>query len=218
MLDVCEFSLDFAVMRMPKGDLKRQRWGIPMGDPLSPAMAIAACAWMESEWMQQLTDTDKRRFRARRFMDDILMCYAKNEHWDYSGFVADFERSECYQDPLTLEEGKQGTFLETTYEIKNNKFVYRLKNENEAGENKVWRYQHFHSYSPFLQKRATLTACLKKVQKMASDPVTLWRSAVAKVAEFRRLRYPLGVLRAACSYLGATTGEGTWITVRDTLR
>ena len=91
MLDVCEFSLDFAVMRMPKGDLKRQRWGIPMGDPLSPAMAIAACAWMESEWMQQLTDTDKRRFRARRFMDDILMCYAKNEHWDYSGFVADFE-------------------------------------------------------------------------------------------------------------------------------
>ena len=36
--------------------------------------------------------------------------------------------------------------------------------------------------------------------------------------EFRRLHYPLSVLQKACNYLGATSGEGTWITVRNALR
>ena len=146
------------------------------------------------------------------------MVYAKNEEWDHERFVRDFEKSECYQAPLELEEGKAGTFLETRYEVHGKCFKYRLKNDNEGGETKIWRYQHFHSFSPFTQKRATLTSCLKKIHKMASDPATLWQSALAKVAEFRRLWYPLGVLRGACTYLGASTGEGTWITVRNTLR
>ena len=90
-------------------------------------------------------------------------------------------------------------------------FRYKLKNDNEGGEIKVWRYHHFHSNAPFLQKRATLHA-------MASDEGMLRASALDKVAEFRRLGYPTGLLRKACSYLGATTGEGTWITVRQTLR
>ena len=218
MMDVMEFSLDYAIIQMPSGELKKQREGIPMGDPISPAMAIAACAWMEHEWMESLTLADKGRFRAKRFMDDILMIYARNESWDHEKFIKDFERSECYQEPLELEMGKDGTFLETRYEIRGNAIKYKLKNENETGETKVWRYQHFHSASPFMQKRATLTACLRKVQRMSSDPSTLWESALDKVAEFRRLRYPLSVLRKACSYLGATSGEGTWITVRNTLR
>ena len=181
-------------------------------------MAIAACGWMEQEWMQQLADDTKGRFRAKRFMDDILMIYVKNDEWKHEEFVEDFERSECYQAPLELEEGKAGTFLETRYVIEGKTIQYRLKNDNEAGDTKIWRYQHFHSFSPFSQKRATLTACLRKVHKMASSPATLWQSALAKVAEFRRLRYPLSVLSKACSYLGATTGEGTWITIRNTLR
>ena len=43
-------------------------------------------------------------------------------------------------------------------------------------------------------------------------------SAMAKIAEFRRLRYPLSVLQKACNVLGASTAERTWITVRDALR
>ena len=82
----------------------------------------------------------------------------------------------------------------------------------------MWRYQHFESNSPFMQKRATLTASLRKVQKMGSDPVNVADGALAKIAEFRNLRYPISVLRKACNYLGATTGNSVWITVRDTIR
>ena len=80
------------------------------------------------------------------------------------------------------------------------------------------RYQHWDSNTPFLQKRATLTACLRKVQQQASDPAAMIPSALDKIAEFRRLRYPESVLQKACTFLGASTGEGTWITVRNALR
>ena len=166
---------------------------------------------------QTLSDECKRNFMARRYMDDILMVYAKVALWDHEKFMEDFRRSECYQAPLHLEPGTAGTFLETRYRVEANQFVFRLKNDNEDGQGRVWRYQHFDSHSPFMQKRATLTACLKKVHQMASDPDELYRSALDKCAEFSRLGYPHGVLRNACSYLGASTGEGRWITVRNAL-
>ena len=52
----------------------------------------------------------------------------------------------------------------------------------------------------------------------ASDTDNLCVSALDKVAEFRRLRYPLGLLRKACAYLAATSGVRQWLDVRDTLR
>ena len=93
-----------------------------------------------------------------------------------------------------------------------------MKNDNGDGETRVWRYQHYHSNTPYLQKRATIVACLKKVEKMTSDAHSMADSALAKIAEFRRLRYPINVLRKICSYLGATSGNGAWITIRDALR
>ena len=69
-----------------------------------------------------------------------------------------------------------------------------------------------------MQKRATLAACLRKVHSMASNPGMLFTSGLAKAEEFRRLRYPLNVLCKTCAYLGASTGEITWIQIRDTLR
>ena len=62
-----------------------------------------------------------------------------------------------------------------------------------GGPVKVWRYHHFHSNAPFLQKRATLTACLKKVHAMASDAGMLKASALDKVAEFGSWRMEIQI-------------------------
>ena len=102
--------------------------------------------------------------------------------------------------------------------IENGQIRHKLKNENEGGEEKVWRYQHWYANLPFLQKRGTLTACLRKVQQQASDPGAMLLSALEKIAEFRRLRYPASVCRKACTYLAASQGKGTWITVRNAIR
>ena len=189
-----------------------------MGDPTSVGMTIGACAWMEHEWQQSISERDKQYYRAKRFMDDVIMLYVKTPAWDSERFVADFERSECYMEPLKLEAGKAGTFLETSFEVQAGQLRHWLKNDNLRGtEPKVWRYQHFQSHMAFRQKRATLTACLRKVDKMASDPMALRNSALDKLAEFKRLGYPDGMLWAACSKLGATTGRNVWFGIRHKL-
>ena len=169
--------------------------------------------------MQTLTAEDKKRFCAKRFMDDILLIYADDGRWDTQHFIRDFERSECYQRPLRLEAGREDTFLETRFVVtEENKVHYRLKNDNEQADGDVWRYQHWDSHTTPQRKRATLVAALRKAQTMASTRINLIGAALAKAAEFRRLRYPLYTLQKACSQLGATTGEGAWITVREILR
>ena len=159
LLDIMEFALDNTFIKDRHGKIVRQTKGIPMGDPHSPGMAIITCAWMEKEWMSNLADRDKKFFQAKRFMDDILCIYAKNPNWAHEEFVKDFSKSEVYVKPLRLEDGKEATFLETRFDVKAQKIDFWLKNDNEM-EKKIWRYNHFHSHCSFIQKRATLTACL----------------------------------------------------------
>jgi hypothetical protein len=156
-------------------------------------------------------------FMARRYMDDILLVYAKNDAWDHESFVSDFNRSEVYHPPLALEDGKQDTFLETTFEVTSTgRIAYWLKNDNEEGEEPVvWRYTDFRSHGPYPQKRALITMMMRKVHGMTSGKEELMRSAVQKLAEFRRLGYPRGLLRGVCSFMGATTGENAWVRVRE---
>ena len=174
---------------------------------------------MEDEFMKELEPKVKRMFRARRYMDDILMVYAKDANvWDHERFIADLSGNECYFPPLELENGAQGTFLETTFEWKGDRWAYRIKNENQMGEEpKVWRYKDFRSHAPYAQKRALITMMMRKVAKMASDEHTLRESALQKLEEFRRLRYPIGLLRGVCNFMGATTGNGTWIGIRNAI-
>ena len=211
-----EFALDNAIVTLGRDDLRRQCGGIPQGDPISPAMTIGTCAWMEEDWMEGLATEDKQFFKARRYMDDILLFYAKTDRWDHEKFITDFESSTCYHPPLKLVDGKAGTFLETTFEWKGDRFSYKLKNDNEIGkEPMIWRYKDFRSHAPFEQKRALITMMMKKVHKMASDRRALTESAVQKLAEFGRLGYPRGLLRGVCNYMFATTRERGWMDARD---
>ena len=215
MLDVMEFALEHAIVQMPDGSLRRQRQGIPMGDP--PGATVITCAWMENEWLQTVETRDKTCFAARRFMDDILMLYAKPRWWDHERFLRDFTRSECYWPPLELEDARQTTFLETTFELaESGELSYWLKNDNTR-ERKIWRYQHWRSHAPFAQKKALVIACLRKVHKMASDRRRRYTSALDKLREFIALDYPLSLLRSSCNLLGYTTGDSTWVGVRNTI-
>ena len=78
MMDVMEFVLDNTFIQDLDGNIWQQKLGIPMGDPHSPGMTIGACAWMEMEWLASLSADVKSSFRAARYMDDILMLFAKH--------------------------------------------------------------------------------------------------------------------------------------------
>ena len=217
LIDIMDFALENTVVQDFDGKLRKQCKGIPMGDPHSPGMTIGTCAWMETAWMESNNIKDKP-LRIKRYMDDVLTLYAVNGQWDHDEMIKSL-REQCYLPPLKLEKGGEDTFLETQFEIKNNRLKYWIKNENRAGAPaKVWRYSHISCYTPFELKKRTMMATLRKVHKMASDTYTLRKSAQQKIAEFIRLKYPVKTLWTACTTMGVTTRDTAWFKVRDLLQ
>ena len=53
---------------------------------------------------------------------------------------------------------------------------------------------------------------------MASDKRALEASGFVKVQEFLNLKYPKPVVKAACGYMAASTGERAWLNVRDEIK
>ena len=78
LLGIMEFALDNTFVKGVEGGILRQIFGIPMGDPHSPGMTILTCAWMESEWLSSLGPEAKGKFRAKRYMDDLICFFIKN--------------------------------------------------------------------------------------------------------------------------------------------
>ena len=197
MVEALDFVLDNTLMRMPDGQLMRQVGGIPMGDPISPANAIGTTAWMELEWMRSLDQESKKHFRAKRYVDDILVIYNTNAEWRGADFIRDFKESTCYMAPLRLEPGAPDVFLETKLEkVARGEFTYRLKNTNEDGVQRVWRYTPASSYTPYSQKVGLIAGLTQKCIRMASDTEQLRISLRAKVAELRQLGYSGRIIRA----------------------
>ena len=58
-------------------------------------------------------------------------------------------------------------------------------------------------------------ACLKKVQRLASDNEMLKASAIAKLQEFKDRGYPRSIRTYVCAVLARDTGNTTWFRVRD---
>ena len=179
-----------------------------MGNPLSPGITIGTCSWMEKEWLQLLPEINKESFKAARYMDDIFLMRKSQEPWDKELF-----EKECYWPPLRLEAAQQDTFLETKFSISQEGLRYWIKNDNEEST-KVWRYHHFESDISLSQKQTTLIAVLRKVHKMSTEGPILYRSAVNKLKEFIRLKYPLKLCKMACSVVARETGSIIWMSVR----
>ena len=128
-----------------------------MGMEVAPAMTIGTCAWMEHEWLQNMNEQSKQYFRAARYMDDVLLLYAESTSFDSNKLLRDLSKSECYLPPLKLEDAKEDTFLETTFQIRDNRLQYKLKNDNKpTEETKIWRYAAFDSQASFQQKRSVI--------------------------------------------------------------
>ena len=103
--------------------------------------------------------------------DDLLIFYAQHPHWDEAKFL-DGIGQKCYFPPLRLEDGTEGTFLETCFRVTSgNRIRHWLKNENVPGqEPKTWRYAHYRSHGPFQQKQSVMMATLQKVQAPWARP------------------------------------------------
>ena len=96
-----------------------------------------------------------------------------------------------------LEEGAALALDWTKLEkVARGEFTYRLKNTNEDGVQRVWRYTPASSYTPYSQKVGLIAGLTQKCIRMASDTEQLRISLRAKVAELRQLGYSGRIIRA----------------------
>jgi len=209
MINITAFSLKNTFLVLPEGQILRQCSGIPMGNPLSPGITIGTCSWMEQEWLSLTSAAMQKSFKAARYMDDIMLIKQRNGSWDQELFM-----EECYWHPLKLEEAQQNTFLETRFNWQNNCLQCWLKNENEQ-ETKIWRYHHFDSDVALSQKKTTLMSILRKVHRMCIGKEALYDSAICKVKEFIKLKYPINLCRIACANMARETFDTVWYHVRN---
>ena len=71
----------------------------------------------------------------------------------------------------------------------------------------------YDSYMPYEQKRSTLIATLKKVDRMAGNKSERFVSAMHKLKEFADLGYPVRVRQYACYRVERETGQRIWLAV-----
>lgn len=203
------FDLDNAYITMEDGKIAKQTMGIPMGSPLSPAMAIAATAYMEYRWRTKVAKDLPRAtgmYDARRYMDDVLFVYTGEQGEQ----ALQHFRRHAYEAPLKLEDAEQDIFLETRI-IDGDLTQRRIKNKNEGQQKQVvWKYQRYDSYTPYLQKWAVMMTALVKVHQYATDDMQLLYSARTKLREFEGLGYPSNVLKKACIQMQLRTDNATW--------
>ena len=145
-------------------------------------------------------------------MDDILLFTSTADDWDRTKFIADFQQSECYWQPLRLEETDATQFLENTIITRGDSVSYRMKNLNEEGC-AVWRYHDYRSRIDYATKRATIFAALKKADRLGSDAYQIKVAGICKCKEFLALRYPAGILRYMCRQVALSTGNFVWFDV-----
>ena len=95
-----------------------------------------------------------------RYMDDLLMIWKEDED---SGTTTAIDGIR-YEPPLTLEDTNDPNFLETHIEIQHQRLTFRLKNVNEDGGQKIWRYARWLDGGPFSVKRGILLSSLRNTK------------------------------------------------------
>ena len=58
----------------------------------------------------------------------------------------------------------------------------------------------------------------QETETMASNKYVFCESAMNKIREFQNLAYPNTILKGACTFLAATTGNGAWMGVKRHIR
>ena len=212
LMEWVKFDLENAYIQIMGGNIAKQTMGIPMGSPLSPAMAIATTAYMEQNWrtkmLKEIPEADGT-YDARRYMDDVIFVYTGKE----GERALEHFRTSAYEAPLKLEDAEQDVYLET--KILGEDITWRrMKNKNEDNtEQIIWKYQRYDSYAPYGQKWAVMMSTLAKVHEYATDGMQLLYSASTKLREFEGLGYPNKVLRRACIQMMLKTNNPTWMTI-----
>ena len=208
LLSIVEFDLDNSFFKI--GDfIGKQTSGIPMGSPLSPALAVIVCAYYENKIYSMIDEFGwDNTILGTRYMDDVLSFIS------HDGSVLSKLRARWignfikygYHDKMDLECEDTSVpfkFLSTVIDASPGNpvsFSFYSKNAESirlSGNQKFLTFQHYGSISPPSQKLSVVVSALHRIC-MSSSSLAAFTSAFTDLkSELRSLLYPDSIITKA---------------------
>ena len=198
----------------------RQFVGVPMGSPLSPALAKITCMYFENILLQKIKNDQTCKLEGLRFMDDLIAIAGVYDYTSTEGKlkIAKYmkELTTCYDDGMILEiEAKSGigkrskpketTYLQSNLVFKNNTIEMYEKNKNEEniekyGKQKLLRYPHIQSYASRNQKQAICVQGAIAIDRYSTTKDYKTTQFIKMTKEMTILGYPRKMLEKTLFY------------------
>ena len=208
LVDIVNFDLNNSIFTVGTYT-KQQKCGIPMGSPLSPALAVIVCAYYEHRVLSKIEKHSwDNKVYGTRYMDDVF-CVATHDGTPTSIHRANiilkwFEVG--YHKNMTLEcedTTKSFKFLSSSMTaFDNSPITYEYYNKNIEsilckGSQKFLTFQHYGSLAPVAQKRSVVVSSLHRLCMNSNSKSDCTKAKNELFIELRFLKYPYSILRDA---------------------
>lgn len=221
--DIVAFDLNNATFTQGE-TLLSQKVGIPMGSPMSPALAIIMCAYCEYRYLQRnnLQSVRPRVFGVR-YVDDAY--YLSGYH---SSDPAGRERAQaalddvvknCYHKNLVVETDPDQTHicmlesivdLSTPGELHASYWHKNAESIRTSGTQSFLKFQPFASFSPLASKKGVITSTFLRVRRASSDDKLALRGLGSIITELRTLAYPKSVITSVLQRMTHKYNDNFW--------
>ena len=197
IIKIVDFDLGNCYIKLGEIIL-RQKWGVLMGSPLSPILAIVICIKYEVVFKATLGSDNK--IKIKRYMDDMwgIVKYKINhttEKQCANKAITDL-KSYCYHPRMIVEtEGvsEKIDFLECRIEKKKGKWrgEYRVKNEErkEAGVKKLKKFMEYESYGSG-EKVGIVIGAMARIEQNCTDNEGRVKGVIGVVSDLHAAGYP----------------------------
>ena len=206
-------------------NMYRQIIGVPMGSPLSPALAKITCMYFENIMLQRYKHEDICHIEGLRFMDDLLALGT----FDYTSTASKRamkkqikELTVCYDERMSLEieaesgigdrnTNKETQYLQSNIIFNKNRIEMYENNKNaqsitEQGTQKLLRFPHMNSYAPTKQKIAICFQAAIAIERYSTTRKLKKRQFEILEKELRGpLEYPHNFIQITLNYMRRKT-------------
>jgi hypothetical protein len=207
ILEIVDFDLNNTYFRV--GDtVLQQKVGIPMGSPLSPAIAQIVCAYYEYHTiLQARLDGITNQVDGARYVDDLTAVIYYDPSSEASQRDANLLAKRIqfgYHPNMELEVENTDLpfkFLSSVLEIDKETCIFdsRFHNKNQEQikrrEPQIFpTYQHFHSYAPIRQKSSVVISSIHRIGNACNTTHSVQNAFNLLCVELKQLRYPTKVI------------------------
>ena len=220
LMQIVNYSIDNCIVSATN-QLYQQVVGVPMGDPLSPPIAIMVATIFEHQWASTRTTNMGKSIQIRRYMDDIIAIYTR----DALGAMhaMDFEQN-CYpKPPWNLElGGMDNVYLETKLTWNNGIIKCKHNDKNHNTPLPIWNFYKLvnaQSATATHTKMGTLIGEFGRMKGNCTDDHDFVLSIIRRIPELRDFaNIPAKWLITAFTRLYNRTKHNTYAAIRDNIR